>query len=180
MAAILIAFVTSYLVQGDSQSPEALRKLAQGEMVGMEIFDEPKISPTTAFHDADGRDIRLGDLKGQVTLVNFWATWCAPCIKEMPSLSRLQATLGSEDFQIAVVSIDREGFEVTEPFLANLGVQNLTSYLDRSTRLTIEVGAIGLPTTILLNRNGEIVGRTIGPANWDSKDAKRLISALMK
>lgn len=167
-------------MQGDSQSPEALRKLAQGEMVGMEIFDEPKISPTTAFHDADGRDIRLGDLKGQVTLVNFWATWCAPCIKEMPSLSRLQATLGSEDFQIAVVSIDREGFEVTEPFLENLGVQNLTSYLDHSTRLTIEVGAIGLPTTILLNRNGEIVGRTIGPANWDSKDAKRLISALMK
>ena len=179
VTAIVIAAVASYLLPIDSQSPRRLQGLARGEMVGMEIYQKAKTPPDTRFEDESGNEMGLRDLKGRVTLVNFWATWCAPCVEEMPSLSRLQAAIGGEDFQIVLISIDREGYKVIEPFLEGLGVTNLASYLDRSNRLTIEVGAIGLPTTLWLDKDGRIVGRLIGPAEWDSEDASRLVSALI-
>ena len=149
-------------------------------MVGMEIYQRAKAPPDTRFEDKNGNEMGLRDFRGRVTLVNFWATWCAPCVEEMPSLSRLQASIGGEDFRIAIISIDRDGYEVIEPFLESLGVTNLASYLDRSNRLTIEVGAIGLPTTLLLDKDGRIVGRMVGPAKWDSEDAARLVGALIE
>lgn len=176
--AILIAAGASYLLSGESQSQKRLQNLANGQMAGMEIYDSIRTPPETKFEDASGREFGLSEFAGRVTLVNFWATWCAPCIKEMPSLLRLQESAGGSDFQIVLVSIDRQGYEVIVPFLDELGVTNLPSYLDRSNRLTIEVGAIGLPTTLLLNKDGAIVGRMVGPAEWDSADAIRLISAL--
>ena len=177
--AIVIAAIASYLLPGESQSLKRLQSLASGEMVGMEIYQKAKTPPSTMFEGEDGVEIGLRELRGRVTLVNFWATWCAPCVEEMPSLSRLQASIGGENFQIAVISIDRGGYEVIEPFLERLGVTNLPSYLDRSNRLTIEVGAIGLPTTLLLDKDGQIVGRMVGPAAWDSEDAARLVAALI-
>jgi thiol-disulfide isomerase/thioredoxin len=178
VTAIVIAAAASYLLPTDSQSLRRLEGFDSGEMAGMEIYEKAKTPPDTRFEDKNGNEMELRDLRGRVTLVNFWATWCAPCLEEMPSFSRLQASIGGKDFQIVVISIDRDGYEVIEPFLRDLGVTNLPSYLDRSNRLTIEVGAIGLPTTLLLDKEGRIVGRMIGPAQWDSEDAIRLIAAL--
>lgn len=179
--AIVSAAAASYLLPFDSQSPEqeALRARAIGAMSGMEILQDPRPVPATEIEDATGEPMKLADLAGRVSLVNFWATWCAPCIEEMPTLSRLQDRIGGEDFQVVIVSIDREGYKAIRPFLKDLGISNLESLLDRSNRLTIEVGAIGLPTTLLLNQNAQIVGRMIGPAEWDSDEAVRLIETLI-
>jgi thiol-disulfide isomerase/thioredoxin len=105
--------------------------------------------------------------------VNFWATWCAPCIKEMPSLARLQAKLG--DLAVVAVSEDRRGAEVVDPFVAKLALGKLPIYLDAKNDLGHGFGVEGLPTSYLIDRDGRIVATLEGAAEWDSADMlKRL------
>lgn len=155
--------------------------LATGEMAAFDIFDFPQPLSATPFRDRDGNEVRLADFEGQVVLVNFWATWCAPCVAEMPALDRLAARLAADhvDDRIKVItmSIDRQGYEVTDPFFERVGIENLPSYLDQSNKLTLEMQATVLPTTVLIGADGGFLGRLVGPAEWDSDDAVRLLRA---
>ena len=113
-------------------------------------------------------------------LLNLWATWCLPCRKEMPALDRLQAQMGSDKFQVVAVSVDRTGLPGARKFLDEAKVANLTLYADPTARMAATLRAAGLPATLLLDREGREIGRLLGPAEWDSDDAKRLIGAAMK
>jgi thiol-disulfide isomerase/thioredoxin len=114
-----------------------------------------------------------------VVLLNLWATWCAPCRKEMPELDRLQAELGSERFEVVALAVDRAGAEGARKFLAETRVKSLALYVDQTARAGTLLKAIGLPTTILIDAQGREVGRLTGPAVWDSAEAKRLIRAVV-
>jgi thiol-disulfide isomerase/thioredoxin len=139
------------------------------------LLDPPVPAPLEAFTDLAGNRIRLADLKGRVVLLNFWATWCAPCIREMPSLDRLQAGLGERGLAVVAVSIDRGGAEVIRPFAKRLGLAHLGLYHDPKGALFRAFGVTGLPTSFLIDRQGGIVGAYAGPAEWDGPEARALI-----
>ena len=143
------------------------------------MHEAPKPIAALQFDDAEGRSRSLADFKGKVVLLNIWATWCVPCGKEMPALDRLQATLGGPDFEVVALSIDRGGMDVVRKFLAEIGVRNLAIYLDTAGKAMRALGALGLPTTLLVGRDGLELGRLVGPAEWDSAEAIAFVRSII-
>ena len=144
------------------------------------LFDPPVPAPPETFAALDGAPVRLADFKGRVVLLNFWATWCAPCILEMPSLDRLQAALGDRGLAVLAVSIDRGGAKVIRPFAKRLGLEHLGLYHDDKGALFRAFGVTGLPTTFLIDPRGQIVGAYPGPAEWDGPEARALIEHYLR
>jgi thiol-disulfide isomerase/thioredoxin len=153
--------------------------LSQGHMAAFVFRQEPETLPEIRFRDAEGKERTLADWRGKVVLLNLWATWCLPCRKEMPALDRLQQELGSDKFEVMAVSVDRKGIEASKKFLDDAQVSKLGLYVDQTTRLTSDLKAVGLPATLLIDAQGREIGRLLGPAEWDSEDAKRLIRAVV-
>jgi thiol-disulfide isomerase/thioredoxin len=136
-------------------------------------------APAIAFQNGNGQEVALSSFKGQVVLVNFWATWCVPCLKEMPSLDRLERDLGGGDFTVVPISIDRGGKAAVEAYFKRLDVASLGVYLDPEMRTAFPFGVTDLPVSVLIDRTGHIVGRMVGPAEWDAPEAKALIKAVI-
>ncbi len=139
------------------------------------LLHPPVPTPLEAFTDLAGNPIRLADFTGRVVLLNFWATWCAPCIREMPALDRLQAALGDRGLNVVAVSIDGGGVAAIRPFAKSLGLKRLGLYHDPKGTLFRAFGVSGLPTTFLIDRDGGIAGAYVGPAEWDGPEARALI-----
>jgi len=154
--------------------------LSQGHMAAFVFKKEPEAVPEVRFQDGNGAEKTLADWRGKVVLVNLWATWCAPCRKEMPALDHLQKELGSSKFEVVAISIDRTGLPGARKFLDETGVRDLALYADPTTKLSSVLRAVGLPVTVLIDAQGREIGRLVGPAEWDSEDAKRLIRAVMQ
>jgi thiol-disulfide isomerase/thioredoxin len=133
----------------------------------------PSPAPEVGF-TLDGKPVSLADFRGRIVLVNFWATWCGPCVAEMPSLDRLEAELGGRDFAVITVSEDRNP-AVIAPFYEEHGLRSLKRYHDPSAALSRAFGIRGLPTSVLIDREGREIGRIEGPAEWDSAEALALI-----
>ncbi len=131
------------------------------------------------FEDAAGRSRSPADFRGKVVLLNLWATWCVPCRKEMPALDRLQASLGGPAFEVVPLSIDRGGIEVVRKFYDEIGIRNLAMYVDVSGQAIRQLGAVGLPTTLLIDRTGLEVGLIIGPAEWDSPEIAEFLEPVI-
>jgi thiol-disulfide isomerase/thioredoxin len=139
------------------------------------LLEEPRPLPDVSFVDGTGRAMTLADFQGKVVLLNIWATWCVPCREEMPTLDRLQAELSGPDFQVVPLSIDRAGLDVVRKFYDEIGVEHLAIYVDSSGKASRELGAVGLPTTLLVDREGRELGRLVGPAEWDSPEVVAFI-----
>lgn len=120
-----------------------------------------------AFQTADGRELMGAAFQGRFVLLNIWATWCPPCVKEMASLDRLQAMKGDSSFEVVALSIDRQGLEVVAPFFKRMGLANLAIYLDREARSMSALRITGLPTTVLIDPTGREVVRWPGAREWD-------------
>jgi len=146
-----------------------------GEMRTFEPAAEPEPAPDLAFTDAAGSSLTLDDFAGQVVLVNFWATWCAPCVEEMPSLDRLQARLGDQGLTVVTLSLDRDGAEPVAAFFAEHDLVHLEPYFDPSGAVLRAFEVMGLPTSVLIDEAGLVIGRYAGPAEWDSPEALALI-----
>jgi len=131
--------------------------------------------PRLEFRAKDGKDRNFSDFSGRIVLVNFWATWCLPCIREMPSLVRLQKARGGEDFTVIALSQDLRGWPVVTPFIEKNGLAALPVYWDPNTGISRAFQIKGLPTSILLDRKGREIGRLAGHAEWDSAEALALI-----
>jgi thiol-disulfide isomerase/thioredoxin len=152
---------------------------AQAPLKSFVMHDVPKPVAAIAFDDAQGRSVTLADFKGKVVLLNIWATWCVPCRKEMPALDRLQGAMGGPDFEVAPVSIDRGGIEKVRNFYSEIGVHYLAMYTNASGQVLRALGAVGLPTTLIIDRAGQEVGRVIGPAEWDSPEIADLLRPII-
>lgn len=160
--------------------PTAANGLSRGHMAAFIFRKQPEVLPEVKFQDAEGRERTLADWHGKVVLLNLWATWCLPCRKEMPTLEKLQKEMGSDRFQVVAVSVDRTGVAGARKFLDEAGLDGLTLYADPSARMGAALRAAGLPATLLLDREGREIGRLLGPAEWDSEDARALIRAAIK
>jgi thiol-disulfide isomerase/thioredoxin len=135
-------------------------------------------APDISFADQSGKTATLGDFRGHVVLVNLWATWCVPCIKEMPSLARLQVKLG--DLKVLAISEDRQGATVVPPFIEKNRIDGLAIYLDPKNDADHALGVDGLPTSFLIDRDGHILGKLEGAADWDSAAMVALIETYLK
>ncbi len=154
-------------------------KLNVGTMTTFVFRDKPEVLPAGGFNDADGNAISLETFRGKLVLLNLWATWCAPCRKEMPDLDALQAELGSDRFEVVAVSIDRGSPHKPRKFLDDIKVKSLKLYHDPTAQLGFTFKIIGMPSTILIDPEGRELGRLVGPALWASDDAKRLVRAFI-
>ncbi len=164
--------------QAKTAAPAAgLAGLNRGHMASFVVRSEPQEVPAFTFKADGGRERSLADWRGKVVLLNLWATWCAPCRKEMPALDKLKADLGGEAFDVVAISIDRGGLDKPRAFLEKIKVAHLELFNEASGRLGPKLKAFGMPTTLLIDRDGREIGRLIVPAEWDSKDAVTLIKA---
>lgn len=132
-----------------------------------------------SFGGDDESTFKLSDFKGKVILFNLWATWCPSCVLEMPSMDRLQKKLGGDDFTVLPISLDRGGSQVVLDFYEENGIKNLPVAIDNSLNVTRKINPRGLPFSLLLNRNGEAVGSSLGSEEWDSYSAQSLIRAVI-
>ena len=127
----------------------------------------PQPAPPFSFVDPDGNTVSLADFSGKLVVLNLWATWCAPCLREMPSLDRMQTRLG-KDVVVLAISEDRGGDKVVEPFIEKLGLKSVKFYLDPKSGAERAFKVQGLPTSFVIGREGSVRGRIEGAAEWDS------------
>ncbi|WP_080919587.1 TlpA family protein disulfide reductase [Manganibacter manganicus] len=131
------------------------------------------------FETADGRKLTLKAFSDKAVLLNLWATWCPPCRKEMPSLDRLQSLKGGTDFEVVALSIDKGGTEQVQPFFEEIGIKRLEMYLDQPGVSMQALKIVGLPTTLLVGKDGRELARWVGPKEWDDPETVKEIEALL-
>ncbi len=137
---------------------------------GFTMHAEAFALPSITFQSSHGQKLDLEDFRGRVVLLNLWATWCAPCRAEMPTLDNLQAILGGSAFEVLALSLDRGGADDIDDFYQELGLRHLAVYVDPTTSAQRALRVFGLPTTLLIDVDGFELGRLIGPAEWDSRE----------
>ena len=142
--------------------------------------DRPTAVPEIKYLDEAGNETDLAALKGRVVVLNLWATWCAPCRTEMPSLDLLQTSYPKEQVTVLAVSVDRAAPEKVKAFMDDLGISHVTVGRDPTLKAARILGAPGLPTTLLIDRAGMEVGRIYGIAAWEGPEAAAAIDDLLK
>jgi thiol-disulfide isomerase/thioredoxin len=153
-----------------------IRTLKTGQMTPLQILPNAPAQPIEAFEGPDGSQITLSSFKGKVILVNLWATWCAPCVTEMPTLARLQNEFKGADFKVVAVSVDRADEKAeAKSRLQELSKGTLPFYHDPRMAIVYPMQARGFPTSVLYDRQGREVARLAGEADWGSAEAQALI-----
>ena len=132
------------------------------------LSKNPKIYEEVVFKDSNNYDVNLGDFKGKLLILNFWATWCAPCREEMPSLDDLQSNSNFDNLKVFPINIGQENFSKSDAFFKELDIQNLEIYFDAPITLAKKFSLRGVPTTILFNKKGEEFGRIIGSIDFNN------------
>lgn len=143
---------------------------AQDEDIRLHLKEAPAKAPDISFKDADGSIHTLKDFKGKVVLVNFWATWCKPCVEEMPALSALQSKVADKDIVVLPISLDYKGAKAVKAFYKEQNITNLPVYIDKEMKTYAAFGVRALPSTYVVDKQGEIVLMKMGMHAWDGND----------
>ncbi|MDX5350270.1 MAG: TlpA family protein disulfide reductase [Paracoccaceae bacterium] len=175
MRKFLVVLYTAFLIGANAAAAD-VAALREGDMKKLALHETPVPVPEVVLLNAQDGEHSLADYRGKWVVLNFWATWCAPCRREMPSLDRLQAAL--PDIAVVPVATGRNAVPGIERFYAEAEVQLLPVLRDPKSELARGMGVMGLPVTVILNPEGQEVGRLIGDAEWDSDSAKAILTAL--
>ncbi len=158
----------------------ALEALRDGSMKKLIIHSEPKPVEVVEFQLEDDKGKgSLADYRGKYVLLNFWATWCAPCRKEMPQIAELQEEFGGDKFEVLTLATGRNSPAGIRKFFKNNGISNLPRHQDPKQAVAREMGIVGLPITVIIDPEGQEIARLIGDAEWNSDSAKAIISTLI-
>ena len=164
IAAVLLPLVLAGAGTAAEDGAVSVERPRLGEF----IPNSPPIpAPTISVVDLAGNTVSLSEFAGRFVLINFWATWCEPCLREMPSLERMQSRLGDQ-ITVVAISEDRGGSKTVEPFINKLGLKSFKTYLDPKSDAGRAFKVVGLPTSFLIDREGRVLGRIEGAAEWDS------------
>lgn len=150
------------------------------QMKAFKLATEMRPRPVVSWKDAKGDKVTLEDFDGKVVLLNFWASWCPPCLRELPSINTLQASLGSDKFTVIALNIDQGGKPIASRFKRRLKLDKLDLHLDKNNGVARLLKIKVLPTTIIFDAKGREVGRMEAAAEWDSKEAYSLIQYFIK
>ncbi|MEP2641842.1 TlpA disulfide reductase family protein [Roseobacter sp.] len=185
MKRTIVALVYTALGAGAIMAPVAAQAdlaaaalLREGDMKKLVIHEVPEATSNAAYQLADGAgDQSLDAYRGKYVLLNFWATWCAPCRKEMPQLSALQSEFGGDAFEVVTIATGRNSPTGIQKFFTEIGVDNLPRHQDPKQALASQMGIFGLPITVLIDPEGREIARLRGDADWSSDSAKAVIAA---
>ncbi|WP_101068741.1 TlpA family protein disulfide reductase [Roseovarius salinarum] len=177
-----LAFFLQRSDEGASRTADAARieALREGDMKKLNVHATPRAVSESAFETIDGEAGTLADFAGKHLLVNFWATWCAPCRKEMPMLSELQTDFGGPDFEVVTIATGRNPPPAMKKFFDEIGVDNLPLHRDPDQKIARDMGILGLPITIIVDPQGREVARLQGDADWNSDSARAIVRALVE
>ncbi len=157
-----------------------LEQLRGGDMTKLVVHGAPRNRIAATFRDLYGNPLTLADYSGKVVLLNIWATWCPPCRAEMPSLDRLAGEMEGPDFAVIALSTDRAGPERVAQFYDDMQIENLKVMHDRSGDFARQAGVLGLPATLILDRQGREIGRILGDTDWDSPEARAILRRVIE
>ena len=181
--ALLVYVIVAASVQpGEKKAASALHgdaSLLIGEMEDFAYAFPPRNAPSGQFQ-AGEKNLSLADFRGKTILVNFWATTCTPCLKELPSLDALEAKLGGRKFEVVAVAADPRGPEAAAAFFERLNIEHLELYTDTRLAFSYAMGAEVLPLTVLYDQKGRELGRLFGEADWQSPEAIRLVQSAIE
>ncbi|MCD1626179.1 MAG: TlpA disulfide reductase family protein [Paracoccaceae bacterium] len=157
----------------------AVESLREGDMKKLTFHSAPQAVSTQPFATWEGGEGYLADYAGKYVVLNFWATWCAPCRKEMPQLSELQTELGGDGFEVVTIATGRNPPQAMQRFFEEIGVDNLPLHMDPKQQIARDMAVLGLPITVILNPEGQEIARMRGDADWSSDSAKAIVAALV-
>ncbi|MCK8047248.1 TlpA family protein disulfide reductase [Shewanella sp. 1CM18E] len=184
MRSILVGFVAAtMLLAGGAQAYPGMEKQdktqVQSSVDLISVLPKPFPIEAVPFKDSKGGAVDFSQYKGKVIMVNMWATWCPPCVRELPAISRFSAKIGSDDFEVLPVSIDLEGNKQVEPFLKSLGMEDFNTYYDKEQKLGQVFPLDTIPATFILNREGELIAFVRTFVDWDDDKAVTLIKGFL-
>jgi len=175
LASLLLLISAGGGLAAADNDPAVSERAGLGEFIPA---SPPLPAPAISFVDLAGNPVSLSEFTGKIVLVNLWATWCQPCLREMPSLERVQSHLGGK---IAVIAIseDRGGSKTVEPFIDKLGLKSVKVYLDPKSAMQRAFKVEGLPTSFLIDREGRVLGRVEGAAEWDAPKLLQILKSFL-
>ena len=182
---IVSLFLYAFVLLGANFAVPAAADLAEiqalrdGSMKKLLFHEEPKPVSSENFFDSSGSAISLDDFRPKIVVLNFWATWCAPCRKEMPTLNALRERLAGDEFEVLAVATGRSSPEDASDFLVENEIDSLELYLDPKMKFLRGMGVLGLPTTVVIDGEGYEIARLVGDADWNSESAVEIFSALI-
>ncbi|KPA21582.1 Thiol:disulfide interchange protein TlpA [Shimia sp. SK013] len=175
------AFVAAPAARADeARDLAAIIEMREGDMRKLNFHSDPKPVSSKSFISEDGEDMTLEAFRGKIVLLNFWATWCAPCRHEMPMLSELQTQLGGDSFEVVTIATGRNMVPAMRKFFEDISVDNLPLHRDPKQLLAREMAVFGLPATLIVDANGKEIARLQGDADWSSENARAILSALIE
>ena len=181
LAVILVAAVLYATVgPGFNFGAPSLKSLATGAMAKLQVPDRPRGEPGAVFYGPKGEALHLADFKGQTLVVNFWATWCAPCVKEMPTLAQLQTAFAGKPVKVMAISLDRpEDKDFAQRFIAKHG--SLAFYSDPKYALpfSLDPRPEGVPVTVIIDAQGHERARLEGGADWNAPEARAVLNRVL-
>jgi thiol-disulfide isomerase/thioredoxin len=184
MLAVLGLGVGIYVIAQACSKPAVqggdLKSLAKGDMAKLTVLADAGPAPATSFIGPDGQPVRIADFKGKVVVLNLWATWCAPCVVEMPTIAKLAESYAGQSVEVVAVSIDKpDATDKAKAFIAKQ--QHLKFYQDPKMAMPFDIRppAPGMPTTVIYGKDGVEKARVSGEADWSSKDARAVIDHLL-
>jgi thiol-disulfide isomerase/thioredoxin len=176
LGAILAAvLVVLYVIPGAKETAKPPVALA-----ALKPMEKPVMAPNVAFSDAGGRSYALSKYRGRYVLLNLWASWCAPCVRELPSLASLQRAIASKKLAVVAIDVEKGADQIAGKFLIAHQAAELPAFADPDMKVMRATGTFGLPTTILIDPKGREIARATGPAQWDAPEAINYFEALTK
>ena len=163
----------------ESKYAEKTQDIIRGELRKFIFSENMEVLPNPLILDANGNMVEIG-YKEDILIINFWATWCAPCKKEMPSLNSLAQNMKYEDIQIITIASGRNSKEAIDGFFDDNNLVNLKKYRDPRGRVAVKYGVTALPTTVVINPTGLEIGRIIGDIDWDTADVRSFFKKLLE
>ena len=176
---IFLILTTIFSSPYSKEEKGIINSFLKEELEDFELSKEKQNISDLKFKDNEGKEISFSDFQDKVLLVNFWATWCAPCIKEMPSLDRLKKKI-NKNFDVIAISVDRDGVKKVKDFFNEYKITNLGKYFDIKNSLAKEMNLIGLPTSFFINKKGDLIGYFQGDMEWDNDTVIEFINYLIK
>ncbi len=178
---ILAAVLYAIASHGFKFGSPSVKNLATGAMAKLQTPDKPRGEPDAPFVGPNGQTLHLADFKGQVLVVNFWATWCGPCVLEMPTLAKLQAAYVGQPLKVMAISLDRpEDKALAQSFILKHGPLEFYQDPQYALPFSLDPRPDGVPVTVIFDKNGHEQARLEGAADWSGPEAKAVIDRVLQ